>query len=108
MSLPKDGEVELALRYLASTDESFARLTAAVKALEHKAKVIRSQQYLSASGTVAEREAKALASQEYQDFVESYENIMADREIEAAKRKRAELTIDVWRSAGANRRSGQI
>jgi len=106
--LPTSQQVGKALQYLADTDESYARLTAAVKALEHKGKTIRATKFLGATGTVAEREAQSIASPEYAAFVEELENTTADREIEAARRKRAELTIAVWQSIGANRRSGQV
>ena len=106
--LPTAKDVSHMLASLAQSDEKYARLTAAVKALEHKAKVIRSTAYLAASGTIAEREAVALSSFAYRTFVEDLENTVADREILAAQRKRAELTIDVWRSLNSARSKGQI
>jgi len=106
--LPTAKDVSHMLSSLAQTDEKYARLTAAVKALDHKRRVIRAIALLETSGTVAEREALATASKEYQAFIKEYENTIADREILAAKRKRAELTIDVWRSLNSARSKGQI
>jgi predicted transcriptional regulator len=108
MSLPTENDVSRALAYLAQTDESYARLVARVKALEHQGKVTLAERFLGSTGTVAEREAQSKASTAYKRFVEDYENAIADKEVEAAKRKRAELTIEVWRSTNANRRAGQI
>ena len=106
--LPDSKEVSHLLDSLAQTDEKSARLIAAVKALEHRAKTVKGLAFLLASGTVAEREAKSVTSPEYIAFTEEFENTIADREILAAKRKTAELKIGVWQSAGANRRAGAI
>lgn len=106
--LPTVQDVSHMLTSLAKTDEQYARLTAAVKALDHKRRVIRAIAFLEISGTVAEREALATASKEYKAFIVEYENTIADKEILGAKRKRAELTIDVWRSLNAARNKGQI
>ena len=106
LKLPGEQDISRALHYLAETDQNFARMTARVKALEYQVKTIKALEYLSATGTVAEREATAESSKSYRAWIEDYENAVADRETMYAKRKRAELTIDVWRSLNANRRQG--
>ena len=102
--LPTEENVGGALRYLAETDQDYARLVARVKALEFQVKTIKAIEYLDADGTVAERDAKSYASKTFRAFTEDYENAVADCETIKAKRKRAELTIEVWRSLNANRR----
>ena len=106
--LPTAKDVSHMLASLAQSDEKYARLTAKIKALDHRRRVVRAIAFLETSGTVAEREALSQASKEYQAFIKEYENTIADREILAAKRKRAELTIDVWRSLNSARSKGQI
>ena len=106
MSLPDQNAVEKALHYLAETDEKYGRLKARVKALEHEAKVIKGLTFLESTGTVAEREALATSCQTYRAFVNDLENAVADMEIIRAKRKRAELTIDLFRTVEASRRAG--
>lgn len=108
MTLPTEDDVGRSLRYLAETDELFAKQTAHMKALEYQVKTIKALEYLDSEGTIAEREAKSCSSAAYRAFIEDYENAVATRETTAAKRKRAELTIDVWRTCAANRRQGNI
>ncbi len=102
--LPGETDVAAALEYLAQTDETRGKLAGRVKQLEHQAKVIRSLEFLDAKGTMAEKEAHALASQAYRAWIEDYENAVAEFETIKARRLRAELTIEVWRSVNANRR----
>ena len=105
MNLPDENSVSKALTYLAETDEPYAVAAAAVKAQEHMLKTIKALGFLQATGTVGEREARAYVSDEYRDAVNTYQNMVATKEILANKRKRAELTIEVWRSTNANRRA---
>lgn len=98
--------MEGALNYLATTDESYGELVGRCKALEYRLKVAKAQAFLEAVGTMAEKEAVALCSVDYRQMLEKFENDVVDKEIIAAKRKRAELTVDVWRSLNANRRQG--
>lgn len=104
--LPDEKQIGAALQYLAETDAPCAKLIARVKALEFQAKAILGMEFLDAEGTVAEREAKARASTAHRAFINDYENAVAECETIRAKRKRAELTIEVWRSLNANRRQG--
>jgi len=103
-----DKDVETAIHYLAQTDKEHGQLSGMVKAFEHKKHVIRSQEFLDANGTMAEKEAYAYASQAYKNWIEEYRDAVMSREIIGAKRKRAELTIEVWRTEAANRRQGSM
>lgn len=97
-------KVEKAMKYLANTDEPHALAKALVKAMDYKIKTVRALAFLQASGTVAEREAQSSASKEYCDFVERYQNAVADYELMENKRTTAQLEIDIWRSLEASRR----
>ena len=109
MSLPTESDISAALRYMAETDEQGAKLAAHVKALEHQAKTIKGLAFLDATGaTMAEKEAEAVSSSAYRAWIEDYENAVADSETIKAKRKRAELTVEVWRSINANQRRGNV
>lgn len=101
-----EAHAEKALNYLASTDESCARAKGAVKTLEYLLKVEKAMAFLSAKGTMAEKEAHALASLPYREMIEEYETAVVEFETIAAKRERAVLTIDVWRTESSNRRKG--
>lgn len=97
---------EKALDYLASTDASCAMAKGVVKGLEYRLKVARAVEFLTATGTMAEKEATALASTSYVDLVYKYEEAIIEFETIAAKRERAVLTVDVWRTESSNRRKG--
>ena len=102
----EEKQVEAALNYLSKTDEQSAAAKGRVKALEYRLKVEKAIQFLQASGTVAEKEATSLASETYADMVNEYQEAVTEFETFAAKRERAVLTIDVWRTEAANRRNG--
>jgi len=97
---------EKALHYLAETDEAYAEAKTKAKGLEYRLKTAKAAAFLEADGTVAEREALALNDLGYREMLDEFEDAMLDMEIYQAKRKRAELTIEFWRSLNANRRQG--
>lgn len=103
--LPKVSEQ---LEYLVSTDELYGFARGKIKALEHLLKVEKSVQFLEAEGPVAEREAKAMASDRYKALVDEFKQTVIDAETIGARRKTAELQIEVWRTQQANRRQGNI
>ena len=104
-----DKQVEKALAYLAETDEPHANAKASVKGLEQRKKTIHATALLAVQGTsVAERDAKALTSPEYKKFLDDYEVAVYDEQILYNKRKRAELTVEVWRSMNAAHRRGNV
>lgn len=103
-----DDGVGTALRYLAETDEPAANARAMAKYLEQKRKTIKAVGFMKASGTMAEREARSYTTNEYLQFLEDYKAAVYDDELYKNKRKRAELTVEVWRSKNANRRAGNV
>lgn len=107
-NVERSHDPEKALDYLASTDEAYARAKAMVKFLEHKRKTIKATLYLDAKGTINERESYAYKHEEMIKFLDEYQDAVYDEQILASKRKRAELTIEVWRSKNANQRKGNV
>jgi len=104
-----DSQVDKAIKYMAGTDEQYGMLKGQKLGLEHRMKGEKALQFLKAEGSsAAEREAKAIDSESYRKMVEEYENTCIDLEVIGAKRKRAELTIEVWRTCAANQRRGNI
>ena len=108
MSLPTEATVDAALQYLASTDAEYGRLVGHVRGLEHRLKVVKATVFLDAAGTVAEREAQAYASEEYGAGLTEFEDASIELETIRARRKRAELTIEVWRSLNSAAKRGNI
>jgi len=108
MNIP-DERIEKALRFLTETDEAYGELKGRKAGIEHRLKVCKAVESLKSGGkSMAECEALALSSEPYQAMVNDYEGVCIDLETIGAKRKKEELVIEVWRSVGANRRSGQI
>lgn len=108
MAIVGPEEVERSLRYLSQTDEPFGRAIARHERLTAELKVAKGFALLKAEGTVPVKEAKAYTSPEYRAKVEEIEECKADLEIMRAKRKRAELNVEVWRTESANARRGNI
>jgi len=99
-----DEKMERALEYLADTDERVAHLHADCLRAEYLADVAESLAYKMAEGTVEDRKREAKATQAVKDAKDKYFAAVVAYEAMRAKRKRAELTVDVWRSINANRR----
>lgn len=92
------------MNYLASTDIPYAEAKTRMERAEILRKRARSRILLTTQGTVAERAAQAdthadviAADDEYVEAIKQYETLRA-------RRQRAELVIDVWRSLEASRR----
>lgn len=96
------------LTYLAETDEAYAQARASVKAAEYTLKVVKAKQYLAHTGTQAEREQVAYASDEYQTVLNGLADVTKEAETMGAKRKTAELAINVFQTLSANHRKGNV
>lgn len=99
-----EARVLKAMDYLAETDSEYAMEKATVERTEILRKRARARVFLTSDGTVAERQAKAethedvaASDDEYIAAVKAYEELRA-------RRQRAELLIDVFRTLEASRR----
>lgn len=101
-------KVSEALELLADTDESYGQLRGRCSALEYQIKVAEALGYLGSTGTQGEKQACARTTQGYKDKINEYREAKIEMETLAAKRKTAELHIEVWRSQNANKRHGNI
>lgn len=108
MSLPDEKQVERALRYLEESEEAYAQAFAKREAKESAAKIARESAFLEAAGSVAERQALAGTSPGTLAALEALEAAYYELEILKAKRQRALLVIEVWRSLNSNRRAGIV
>lgn len=96
--------MESALEFLAETDDAYAEAKTEVLRAEILTKRVRSRVFLVASGSVEARKAEA---EGHQEVIEADENLCeATLAFEAlkAKRSRAEILIDVYRTLEASRR----
>lgn len=103
-----DERMEKALKYLATTDEESAELKTQVARCEYLGKRIRARQFLMAEGSVEAKKATAETSQEALLADEDLSRAILAYEKIRAKRTTEELVIEVWRTASANRRQGNV
>lgn len=109
MNLPGEEQVAGALKYLATTDEDWARACAKLEAAELAVKTARDIAFLEFDGgTQAERSARANTTASVRHAYKQLEDAVFEKRFIEAKRARAVLTIDVWRSLNSNRRAGMV
>ena len=99
----KVGEI---LNYLARTDDEYANAKANLESAEILRKRVRAKVFLASSEdeTVAVRNAETEAHDDTQAADDAYVSALRTFETLKAKRQRAELYIDVFRTLEASRR----
>lgn len=104
MSEITQDRMESAMEYLAETDRDYALEKAELARSEIARKRARAKAFLVADGSVAERQAKAEVAEEVGEADDRYIKAIELFEVLKARRERAEIVIDVWRSLNAARR----
>lgn len=97
-------QLEGAMNYLAETDSEGAELKAAVLRTEHMAKVTESLIFSAATGNNEERKASARTHPDSTLAWETHFGAVKNYEVIRARRERAALVIEVYRTESANRR----
>ena len=103
-----ESRVEKAVEFIRDHAERLGQLVGLCKALEQERKVVHGQAFLGAQGTVAEREARAYSSDAYKEIVEEIENAWAEKSTIEVNLKKAEATLDVWRSQNSAKNRGHL
>lgn len=103
-----DANVEKAIAYLAETDELHARARAEYNALSELRKTVRAFCFQDAKGGVAERQMAAECSPDYIEHIEKIKVSEIEYHTMHNKRKRAELTVELYRTTSANQRRGNL
>lgn len=103
-----DQQVERAILYLQQTDTEVADWKVAVMRAEHMVDVTESTVYRAAEGSIEDRKRSAKGSPEVMVKQEELFRAVREHEIIRARRKRAELTVELWRTLSANRRTGNV
>jgi len=106
MSEITQDRMEQAMTYLAETDKDYALEKADLERSEIVRKRTRARIFLTETGTVAERQAKAEIHSDVETADDRYVKSIEIFEVLKARRERAEIVIDVWRSLNAARRKG--
>jgi hypothetical protein len=100
-------KVEGAMGFLAESDLDYAQSVADVESCEIKRKRVRARVFLESEGTVAERQARSETSPLTVESDDEYASALLRKEQLKARRQRAELVIDLYRTLEASRRKGQ-
>lgn len=103
-----DKQVEKAVDYLAATDVEHAMAMAEYNALSELRKTVRAFCFGDASGGVKEREMAAECHIDYVKHIEKIKQAEIHFRTLHNKRKRAELTVELYRTISANERRGNI
>lgn len=105
MSITQD-KAEKALHFLAETDVAYAEAKAQVERTTILCKRVRARITHGATGSVEHKKAEAEISVEAGEADDAYIAAVEAYETLKAKRQRAELTIDFFRTVEASRRKG--
>lgn len=105
MSITAD-QGERALNFLAQTDAEYADRRVMMLRTEYLLEVAECLVYKGLEGSVEDRKRGAKSSDEVKEKTEEYLKAVREYEFLRARRKRAELTFEAWRSINANRRQG--
>lgn len=98
--------MELALDFLANTDEEVAQLKTNVKRAEYVLKRREAAAFVSCEGSVKDREMRARLDADVTDAYDKHTDAMEEYERIAAKRETEALIIEAWRTVEASRRRG--
>ena len=102
-------QAETALKYLAETEAEWATLKAQHQALDKRRKIVRSSGIMDSSeSSIAMKANDAESSKDYLQSVDDWERSMEDFYLVDAKRRRAEITVDVFRGVNSAMKRGNI
>ena len=96
--------MESAMEFLAETDKPYATGKAELERSEIARKRARATAFLTTDGTVAERHAKAEMVPDVLEADDRYIAAIETFETLKARRERAQIVIEIWRSLNASRR----
>ena len=102
-------KAEKALEYLADTEELYATFYAQQKYAPERLKAsLAHLEQQSDEPTQTAKKTAALADKEYKQLVDSYEVVTKEFKEIAEKRRRAEMTIEMYRSVNSAMKRGNI
>ena len=102
-------KAEKAIQYLADSEEEYARLKAGHQAEKERMKVIKASLMMeSGESTQKGKEIDAESHEDYKDALTDWQTFMEEYYLVEAKRKRAELTIEMYRSVNSALKRGNI
>lgn len=101
-----EARAEKALLFLEHTDAQYADTRVMMLRTEYLVEVTECMVYKTLEGSIEDRKRLAKSDPVTQAKFDEYLKSVRDFEFLRAKRKRAELTIEVWRSLNSARKAG--
>jgi hypothetical protein len=102
-------EAERSLKYLAESEDEYARLKGLLKVQPDRIKAIIAKEILSSpESSQAAKKAWAEAGEAYSQALDEYQGIVDLFEVVNCKRRRAEMTIEMFRSVNSSMKRGNI
>ena len=102
-------KAEKAIEYLAETENKYAHLKAQVKYAPERLKAFLSVLEMESDlPSATARKTAAMANDEYDALIEAQETIAREYNVIAEKRRRAEITIEMYRSVNSAMKRGNI
>lgn len=102
-------KAEKALDYLKESEDEFARLKGLLKVQPDRIKAIVAKEIMSSpESSQAAKKAWAEAGEKYSEALDEFQGIVDMFEQVNAKRNRAELTIEMFRSVNSAMKRGNI
>ena len=109
MQVITEDKLEAALEYLASSDESSANLKADVARSKYVAELAEAFAFKTLTvGTVTDKQAEVQMDKGVQAAWDKHFTAIAAYEKVRARRERAVLIVDIYRTQAANRRVGNV
>lgn len=99
---------EKCLKFLGDTDEKAARAKALVEGLSEQRKTYKAIAFQKLEGSATEKAVICYKDEEYKAHLEKLETAIYEYETLRNKRITADLTIRMWQSCNANRRTGNV
>lgn len=103
-----NAKLEYSLDVLATTSESMATAIADVDWFDEQIKMVEAEKFLAAEGSNDVRKYAARSSPEYRALIDKRKDAVVQRETIRARRKMAEIIVEVWRSMESSRRAANI
>lgn len=101
-----EARAEKALLFLEHTDAQYADTRVMMLRAEYLVDVTECMVYKTLEGSIEDRKRLAKSDTATQAKFDDYLKSVRDYEFLRARRRRAELTLEMWRSLNANRRQG--
>lgn len=102
-------KAELAIDYLKTSEEEYARYRGLMKAIPAREKIVLARLMLESPETSATaKKMWAEASPEYEKIVDESQEIQTECDLIHARRERADKTFEMWRSLNSAMKQGNI